>query len=261
MSDKRKNAQVCQDLSVSNSIPRSKEISVIMTQENKLSNFESSQDQRNSSNLDETKALRQVAGSEMQHGSEMLVAKDGTGLRLDAPVTGDGPQSFDCLFATYMSVSNSQPGTDGIVQNDGDSQGALERARRYVANCAPAYKGNRYNSASCISSHLHRIADGSVRLNDEQVFELLQSWNARNQEPLSKEELRKVLANRRNTESCISSDWQTIAGDSDELLSDDDLYEYISKCHDREQDSLCDELNEAAVGHRRVGMLPADKSH
>jgi len=82
-----------------------------------------------------------------------------------------------------------------------ESQGSVwDRAVGYAESCPPAMVGQRDNAAFSLAGNLMAIVNEYGQgLSDEQVYDLLSSWNRRNPEPLGDHEIQtKVRSARQN---------------------------------------------------------------
>ena len=113
---------------------------------------------------------------------------------------GEGQEAVEWLIEKHLKGEPRQTGTKRLAASAGGSFELLARAEAYVDKCEPAAKGNRDNSAFSISGHLHSlVGEHGERLSDTDVYNLLRSWNLRNPEPLTDEEIKsKAINGRKN---------------------------------------------------------------
>jgi hypothetical protein len=113
----------------------------------------------------------------------------------------DGQTAVDWLCNQYLSGAVEEK--TGTIKHDPapprtNFSTLMDRAIKYCEKIPSESKGNLRNAAFKTSGHLHSLVDEfGMRLTDDEVYRLLQSWNDRNTDKLRDEELREASVNGR----------------------------------------------------------------
>ncbi len=120
-----------------------------------------------------------------------------TGTKYGRGEIGDGQEAIDWLCWEYLTPKTAQPVVPRAFVG-GDADDLTSRAAAYVDGIPGETKGNLRNAAFRLAGNLHAFTDDfSRRLNDDQVLDLLRSWNTRNTPPLRDSELQEATVNGR----------------------------------------------------------------
>jgi hypothetical protein len=112
----------------------------------------------------------------------------------------DGQAAIDWLCSQYLTPQHEPTpipipvgGMAGVLWGD-----LLTRAASYVDGIPGEVKGNLRNAAFRLAGNLHAfVGEAGERLSDDQVLDLLRSWNTRNTPPLRDTELQEATRNGR----------------------------------------------------------------
>ena len=117
---------------------------------------------------------------------------------------GEGQAAIDWLIAEHLQKklkpkqSKKKKTSENTAQQSPSSSKMFKRGQAYTDKVPGASVGDLRNSAFKLSGHLHAIVSKGDRLTDDEVYRLLQSWNARNSEPLRDDELQEAVENGKN---------------------------------------------------------------
>jgi P4 family phage/plasmid primase-like protien len=117
---------------------------------------------------------------------------------------GDGQSALDWLVATYLTKPGHSPKQKKgrKQQSAGSSSKLYARAQSYVSKVGCESVGNLRNGAFKLSGHIHSfVGPEGERLSNEEVYRLLQMWNAKNSTPLRDDEIQEAVENGRNNGS------------------------------------------------------------
>jgi hypothetical protein len=103
----------------------------------------------------------------------------------------DGQAIIDLICHEYLIENKPEPKAVKTICNHGTP--LMNRAISYVESAGPAATGDRNNTAFRLAGHLVAIVDEvGNRLNEDQIIELMESWNRYNLDPLPENEIRRV---------------------------------------------------------------------
>ena len=122
-----------------------------------------------------------------------------TGKAIDqADVIGQGQEAIDWLCSEYLSGTERATAAPRVEVYHPSSPSLRDRAKAYIAKVGPAAPGTRNTTAFSLAGHLHSLTgEYGERMSDAEVFDLMQEWNFRNEEPLDLNELHKAVVNGR----------------------------------------------------------------
>lgn len=111
---------------------------------------------------------------------------------------GEGQEAIDWLVSKHLTPLVQKRETVLQASIHPAPVDLMVRARAYADSIPGGSKGGLRNTAFKLSGNLHALAgDLGERLSDQDVFDLLQSWNYRNADMLRDDELREACVNGR----------------------------------------------------------------